>query len=567
MITPHELNVQELFTRKIQYIVPLFQRTYDWNHENWEKLWDDIIDLYNHESPQPHFLGVTVVQALDPPTVNVPRVLLIDGQQRLTTLSILLTVLRNNAKLTLKNDIADEINSLLIDRHEKEDKHLKIIPTKQDQNCFKNLIEPNYTHNEYIQNENNLYNAYHFFERKINENKINPEKLKQIILLYLYIVEITILGNEDPYRIFESLNATGKTLTPADLVRNFFFMNIPNEEHDKFYENHWQPMQETLKEHLTSFMRFFLMKDGITVKESNVYSEMKLNIGTNPTNVKNKLIELSNYAKHYEKIINPDKEPDTQIKKYLHRHKRLGYTATHPFLLNLYQHYEKDHSFKDDFVTILKRIECFLIRRLVCNVPSNQLNKIFPKLYNAVCQSFAEYPQCGFAHAICATLYDKDYPNDTLFKKHFASLKLVKNTKNDIRKLRLETLENSYNHKEEINFDNPQITVEHIMPQTLSDGWKTELGNHWEEVHKQYLDHIGNLTLTAYNTELSNRLFNEKKELYQKSHFQLNKYFSTINQWNEKSIIERGKDLAERATNNIWIYFDPAQTNTKKHNN
>ncbi|MDR2346585.1 MAG: DUF262 domain-containing HNH endonuclease family protein [Planctomycetaceae bacterium] len=552
MITPHELNIQGLFTRKIQYIIPLFQRTYDWNNENWEKLWEDIIELYNHKSPQPHFLGVTVVQALDPPTVNVPRVLLIDGQQRLTTLSILLTVLREKAKLTLKNDLADEINSLLIDRHEKEEKHLKIIPTKQDQTIFKNLIEPNDTNHESIQNENNLYKAYRFFEKKINENEINLKDLKRIIFLYLYIVEITILGNEDPYRIFESLNATGKALTPADLVRNFFFMNIPNNEQDQYYENYWLPMQKTLKEHLTSFMRFFLMKDGITVKESNVYTEIK---STTNTTIKNKLIELSQFANYYEKIIDPDKEPDTQIKKYLHRHKKLGYTATHPFLLNIYHKYEQDPSFKNDFITILKQIESFLIRRFVCKVPSNQLNKIFPKLYSTVCQLSDESPQSGFAHAVYTTLDDNDYPNDTIFKEHFASLKLSKISKNDIRKLILETLENSYNHKEEINFDNPQITIEHIMPQTLSDNWKTELGDHWEEVHKQYLDHIGNLTLTAYNSELSNKSFNEKKELYQESHFQLNTYFSTLNQWNKDTIIERGKNLAERATN-IWQAVD-----------
>jgi uncharacterized protein with ParB-like and HNH nuclease domain len=548
MITPHELNIQSLFTRKIQYVVPLFQRTYDWNIENWEKLWDDVIDLYNNETPQPHFLGVTVVQAIDPPTVNTPRVLLIDGQQRLTTLTILLTVLRNKSKLTSKNNLVDEINNLLIDRHEKENKHLKIAPTKQDQTHFKNLIEPNDQNHETLQSENNLYNAYKFFEKKINENEINLEKLKQLIILYLYVVEITLLGNEDPYHIFESLNATGKALTPADLVRNFFFMNIPNEEHDKYYENHWQPMQETLKENLTTFMRFFLMKNGAVIKESNVYSVMKSNAGTNTAHVKSKLIELSCFAKHYEKIINPDKETDPQIRKYLHRHHRLGYTATYPFLLNVYQQYEQDHSFKEHFITILKALENFLIRRFVCNIPSNQLNKIFPKLYNDVCNELEQRKYENFSHTVQVLLCTKNYPNDTVFKEHFTSLKLVKNTKNDIRKLILETLENSYNHKEEINFDNSQITVEHVMPQTLSDGWKIELGNDWETIQKQYLDHIGNLTLTAYNSELSNKAFNEKKKLYQESHFQLNTYFSAINKWDEKSIIERGKDLAERAT-------------------
>jgi uncharacterized protein with ParB-like and HNH nuclease domain len=560
MITPHELNIQGLFTRKIQYIIPLFQRTYDWNYENWEKLWSDIIDLYDHESPQPHFLGVTVVQALDPPTISTPRVLLIDGQQRLTTLSILLTALRNKAKLTLKNNLADEINSLLIDRHETEDRRLKIIPTKQDQIYFKNLIEPNHN-NESIQN--NLHNAYQFFERKINENEINLEKLKQIILLYLSIVEITLLGNEDPYRIFESLNATGKALTPADLVRNFFFMNIPNEEHDKFYENYWQPMQETLKEHLTPFMRFFLMKDGNSVKESNIYSELKSNIGTNTDNVKNKLIELYDFAKHYEKIINPDKETNPQIQKYLLRHNRLGYTATYPFLLNVYQQYTRDYTFKEQFVTVLKTLENFLIRRFVCNAPSNQLSKIFTKLYNDVCRELEQREYKNFSHTVQVILHSKSYSNDTIFKEQFAALKLIKNTKNDIRKLILETLENSYNHKEEIDFNNPQITVEHIMPQTLSNDWKTEIGDNWEAVHKQLLDHIGNLTLTAYNSELSNKPFNEKKELYQKSHFQLNTYFSAIDKWNEKSITERGKDLAERAAD-IWLYFGPAADRYEK---
>ncbi|MDR2117380.1 MAG: DUF262 domain-containing HNH endonuclease family protein [Planctomycetaceae bacterium] len=556
MIAPHELNIQGLFTRKIQYVIPLFQRTYDWNNENWEKLWDDITDLYNHESPQLHFLGVTVVQPLDPPTVNVPRVLLIDGQQRLTTLSILLAVLRNKAKLTLQNDLADEINSLLIDRHERNDKHLKIVPTKQDQICFKNLIKPDYSNNDPTQNNNNLHNAYRFFERKISKSRIDPQKLKQIITLYLYIVEITLLENEDPYRIFESLNATGKALTPADLVRNFFFMNIPNSEHDQYYENYWQPMQDSLKEHLTTFIRFFLMKDGIAVKESNVYSETKSNIGTDTTTVKNKLIELSQFAKYYEKITDPNKEPDTQIKKYLHRLKKLGYTATHPFLLNIYHRYEQNNLCKDDFITILKRVECFLVRRLVCCVPSNQLNKIFCKLYNTVCQTFAEYPQSGFIHAVCAALYDKDYPNDTIFKKHFASLKLTKNPKNNVRKLILETLEDSYNHKEEINFDNPQITIEHVMPQTPSSEWQTELGTNWETIHRKYLNHIGNLTLTAYNSELSNKTFNEKKKLYQESHFQLNTYFSAIDKWDEKSIIERGEKLAEKAAT-VWKYFGP----------
>jgi hypothetical protein len=193
----------------------------------------------------------------------------------------------------------------------------------------------------------------------------------------------------------------------------------------------------------------------------------------------------------------------------------------------------------------------------VCNILSNQLNKIFPKLYNDVCNELEQREYKNFSHTVQVILCNKNYPNDTIFKEQFASLKLVKNTKNDMRKLILETLENSYNHKEEIDFNNPQITVEHIMPQTLSDGWKTEIGNNWETVHKQYLNHIGNLTLTAYNSELFNKLFNEKKGLYQESHFQLNTYFSTINKWDEKSIIERGKDLAERAAD-IWTYFGPA---------
>jgi hypothetical protein len=289
------------------------------------------------------------------------------------------------------------------------------------------------------------------------------------------------------------------------------------------------------------------MRGGNIIKQGDVYYALKESVST--CNAINYLKDLNKFSIYYQRLKYPEFEPEFELQKHFRRLNRIEVTTAYPLLLCFYSNYSDNKITKIDFLTILKTLENYLIRRFVCNVATNQLNKIFPTVYPTIEKKFPDNIVEGFK----TVLQDKGYPKDNEFNLRFKETKFYGGGDRVMKtKLILETLEESFVHKEEVPFDN--LTVEHIMPQTLSELWQKELGEEWDETHELYLHTIGNLTLTAYNTELSNDDFLTKKELYKESHLELNKYFTNLTSWTRKEIEERAEILATNALG-IWSYF------------
>jgi uncharacterized protein with ParB-like and HNH nuclease domain len=252
-----ETKLQDIIEGTKQYVIPLFQRTYSWTKKEWEVLWKDLIELCEAENPRTHFIGSIV----NMPTVSVPegvaKYLLIDGQQRLTTIFVLLTLLRNKARENQNQEFADEINNtLLVNPYKKDNDFFKLMPTQVDRDTYKNFIngKPN-------DMDNRLTEAYNFFDKKLKQIQFEHEKLKKIITSYFSVVSIVLDADDNPYLVFESLNAKGRPLTQADLIRNYFFMRIHIDKQAEVYDDYWQPMQTALDNSLTEYIRHFLREN------------------------------------------------------------------------------------------------------------------------------------------------------------------------------------------------------------------------------------------------------------------------------------------------------------------
>lgn len=538
-----ETKLQDIIEGTKQYVIPLFQRTYSWTSKEWEVLWKDLVELCEMDNPRTHFIGSIV----NMPTVSVPegvaKYLLIDGQQRLTTIFILLTLLRNKARENQNARFADEINNtLLVNQYKDGIDYYKLMPTQVDRTTYQNLINgiPN-------EEENQLTRAYTYFEKKLKQVELEPEKLKKVITSYFSVVSIVLDADDNPYLVFESLNAKGRPLTQADLIRNYFFMRIHIDKQEEVYKNFWLPMQTALNEDLTEFIRHYLMKDGNIIKQGDVYYALKDRVST--SNAIDYLTELKKYSIYYQRLKYPEFEKEPELEKMFRRLNRIEVTTAYPLLLNFYSNYADGKIDKNGFVTILKTLENYLIRRFVCNIATNQLNKIFPTVYPLIQSKYSDNIIEGFK----TILQGKGYPKDNEFILRFRETKFYGGGDRVVKtKLILETIESSFNHKEAVPFEN--LTVEHVMPQTLSEWWQEHLGEDWEETHELYLHTIGNLTLTAYNTELSNDDFHTKKKTLNESHLDLNKYFSEIPKWTRAEIEARAETLAKKAVE-IWSYF------------
>ncbi|MEG4328492.1 DUF262 domain-containing protein [Microcoleus sp. herbarium5] len=539
-----ETKLQKILEGTQQYLVPLFQRPYSWEKQQWENLWNDLIDLTEQETITPHFMGsIVTLQTISVPE-GVSKYLLIDGQQRLTTILILLAVVRDRAKQQKEtNKLAEQINNtILINPYETGLELYKLQPTQADRWSFHHIID----HGS-LNSETSLINeCYRFFDKKISQKNIELSLIKTAIISGFSLVSILLDKDENPHLVFESLNAKGKPLSQADLIRNYFFMKINEEEQQKNYAKYWEPMQAALGDNLTEFIRHYLMKYGREVKNDQVYLTLKDRV--NVKNALESLEDLAKFADYYNKLINPSQETNKSINSLLMRIKRLELTTVYPFLLNCYDDYSEGKFSIDEFVEVLKILENFIIRRFVCNLPTNSLNKMFPSLYSQIRQKIDQ----NFMVGLKETLSSKNYPKDEKFKSMLKEVELYGVKKSEKARLILESIEQSFGHKEGVSFNN--LSIEHIMPQKLNKDWEKSLGEDWEITHELLLHTLGNLTLTGYNPELSNHRFPKKREILLESHLELNQYFQEKTTWNREDIEQRSEDLAEICLK-IWPYF------------
>ena len=502
------------------------------------------MELYEAEQPRNHFIGSLVTM----PTTSVPegvtKYLLIDGQQRLTTIFILLALLRDKAKEAQENKFAEEIHQTFIVNHFKEGlDYYKLQPTQKDQHVFHDIVQGNRP----ISDQCQIHHAYEYFEKQLRRSSVDIRIFTKIITSGLSVVSIVLENDDNPYLVFESLNAKGQKLTQADLIRNYFLMRIHVNQQQQIYGEYWNPMQKDLGDNLTEFIRHYLMKDGGEfVKTNDIYFVVKERLAK--LDVIGYLQNLSRFATYYHKLLSPEHEPNSGIQRLLSRLNRIEATTAYPFLLNCYDDYANGKMTAEDIIAILQVIENFMIRRFVCNIPTNQLNKIFPPLYIQ-----AKTTTGTFSDAMKSVLQNKQYPKDAEFTANLKESKLYGAGNRAIRtKLILESLEESFGHKEHVSSEN--LTIEHVMPQTLTDAWQQHLGEDWEITHELYLHTLGNLTLTAYNSELSNDGFQQKRQCLAESHLELNKYFQTVLSWRQEDIQTRSSHLANMILS-LWPYF------------
>jgi uncharacterized protein with ParB-like and HNH nuclease domain len=542
----NEARFQDLVASNYQYVVPLFQRPYSWTRKEWDQLWEDVKELV--DSGADHFLGSIV----NIPTPSVPagvnKYLLIDGQQRMLTLFIILVVLRDKATEEDYPELADEINDMIVNRHKKDNDFYKLMPTQVDRQVFKELVAARVANASSLV-DTSIHACYRFFRLKLSKEQIEP--IFKVISSQLSIVSIVLDPNDNPHVVFESLNAKGRSLSQADLIRNYFFMRIHVNEHDEINAQFWQPLQDALNEDMTEFIRHFLMRGGAFVRQPDVYQVLKQRVeAENPPRILEFLRQLHQFGQYYKRILRPELyELNDEIKFRMKRLNSLKVTVAYPFLLNVYDDLETGRLTRSDVVEILTILENYIFRRAICGVPTYELNKMFPFLY----EWSRSHVEVKFTVSLRKELQKRRYPRDEDFKHNLITEPLYGAGEkiNRVRYL-LETLENSYGHKE--NADLSKCSIEHIFPQTPDAWWRQHLGDAFDEVCDDWLHCLGNLTLSAYNSELSNGSFDEKRTLLKTSNIMLNRELSEYSTWTLDSIKQRAEALADRALK-IWPDF------------
>jgi uncharacterized protein with ParB-like and HNH nuclease domain/predicted transport protein len=547
-----ETNFLRFLNSPKQLIIPIYQRTYSWKEKECNQLWKDIIKAGADDEISGHFIGsIVYVEKGLYQVSTLPRLLVIDGQQRLTTLSLLISALCNHIKeKKLQTTLnPDRLSSyyLLNEQEDGEDKY-KLILTKSDKKAlFKILDKLELTEEDSIRIKEN----YEFFKEEIQNNDLNTihKGLSKLI-----IIDVSLDREKDnPQLIFESLNSTGLELTQADLIRNYILMGLEKQKQEDIYTNYWYPMEKSFghSENSALFDRF--MRDYLTIKIGkiptlrDIYSEFK-NYSIKFDEIKDIVQEIYEFSKYYVNIA-LDKEPDDDIKKVFSDINELKVDVSYPFILNVYKDYINEKVTKEDFIEILRLVESYVFRRAICGVPTNSLNKTFANLYKKIDQN--NYLQSIKAIFIIQDSYRK-FPDNEEFKKELL-IKEVYNFRN--RNYLLRRLEN-YDRKEYVDVES--YTIEHIMPQNpnLSEEWKHTLGESWKEIQKTYLHTIGNLTLTGYNSELSDKPFKEKRDMaggFKDSPIRLNRSLANLEIWNEAEIKKRAEEIIQLATE-VWVY-------------
>lgn len=571
-----ETSLRNLLEGSKQFLIPLFQRPYSWKQENWETLWEDLMSLYNDDDKGFYFLGPIVTQAELGTADGITRYIVIDGQQRFTTLSILLAALRNYLKKSDKQ-MAEQIHEFfLINKYQKNDDAYKVLPTQDDCDAYKSIIDNKIpkSKNKGLQS-GQIYEAYKFFDNKLKKPLIDEDisldytKFKNIILERLVLVNITSDNNDNPYLIFESLNNKGEELTQADLVRNYIFMKLPSEEREEIYNNDWLPVQESFKsnmkqkeyaDELTNAFWYYLRKDGEAVNEKAVYKSIKQRFDESAKRfdkpelgIKTELANLIKFNNYYLRLNFDEEEQEPTLKRWFQRFKKLDFNTCHIFLLNIYDDYENELLSIQDFDKILRYLESYFVRRWIVGIPTRALGTLFNNLYKQVKAENSNDLVTGLRQVLCKFEKTQIFPDNDLFRQHLIHEPLYNpksSTANERVKFLLESVEESLT-KERV--DTVPMSIEHILPQKspLHKEWQEMLGVQYNKVHKEWLHTLGNLTLTQYNSELSNKPFKEKLKILTSSNVTLNQYFRKIDIWNEEEIKNRAEHLADIAIK-IW---------------
>ncbi|MGN8520742.1 GmrSD restriction endonuclease domain-containing protein [Helicobacter pylori] len=529
--------------QKNQLVIPIYQRVYSWEKEQCKELWDDIIKVGGDDKMDGHFIG-SILYVLDGITHSDNALLIIDGQQRLTTITLLLTALRDYWS-DKRKEIEDHY---LINSGKDGDKKFRLILSEPDRDTLLSLIDENRRKPSKLSLK--IMENFKLFEEWINKN---TGKLETIFkgLEKLMIVEIALKKEKyDPQLIFESMNSKGMELAQTDLIRNYIIMETEVEKQKIFYEKYWRAMEEELKQNEKLFNQ--LVRHYLTIKTreipniNKVYVALKDYQQKEGIGIEDLLKDLQKYCGYFCRIVFK-KEDDKDLNKALGFLVDLEMDVIYPLLLELYSDYSDGVLSKADFIPIIALIESYICRRAVCGLGTNSLNKVFPSFTKHIQKD--EYFKSLEAHFGYLTEKQR-FPNNDEFKDCFITIDFYKFKK---REYFFERLEN-FERKERVY--TREYTTEHIMPKKLREEWEKDLGENFQKIHNEYLHTIGNLTKTGYNPEYRNRSFQEKQGMeggFKDSPLRLNQSLRDLESFGEEEIKKRANDLADLALK-IWTY-------------
>ncbi|WP_129074409.1 DUF262 and DUF1524 domain-containing protein [Helicobacter pylori] len=538
-----------------QLVIPIYQRLYSWEKEQCKQLWDDIIKIGGDDKMDGHFIGSIVFVHDGTYSTGHNELLIIDGQQRLTTITLLLTALRNHWS-DKRKEIEDHY---LINSDKDSDKKFRLILSDSDKDTLLSLIDKDRRKPSELSSK--IMENFKLFEEWISKNTNQLETIFKG-LEKLMIVEISLeKEKDDPQLIFESMNSKGIELTQTDLIRNYIVMETEIEKQEGFYNKYWRAMEEDFKQNKKWFDRFvrhyLTIKTGEIPNINKVYVALKDYRQKEGIGIEDLLKDLQKYCGYFCRIVFK-KEDHKDLNKALGFLVDLEMDVIYPLLLELYSDYSDGVLSKDDFIPIIDLIESYIYRRAVCGLGTNSLNKVFPSFTKHIQKD--EYFKSLEAHFLLLK-NNQRFPDDDEFKEEFI--------RKDFYKFELITY--FFNRME--NFDRKErvytheYTKEHIMPQTLTEEWERDLGENFQEIHNKYLHTIGNLTLTGYNSTYSNKSFQEKRDMekgFKNSPLRLNQGLRDLESFGEEEIKKRANDLADLALK-IWTYPKLDAETLEKH--
>ena len=529
-----------------QYVIPVFQRNYRWETAEWEKLWNSLEEIQQPTKTGNHFMGFLVfVPGLPQPGQNT-TFHIIDGQQRLMTLSLLLGAIRNVAHEEGQEELAKEVHEYyLVHPLKKGEQHYRLLPKERDHDSYIAII------NRTGVPVGRVTEAVGYFEGKLattEPDNANPRRLRDLFDIVRQRLEFmcATLEAENAYNIFKSLNSTGVPLGQADLIRNFVFMHVLPDDQEEFDRELWTPFENrfarengTLDEdRFSRFFRDFLMSAGKYVPPKDTFSTFEARYEATAFSPKDLAKTLDEFSNFYEIINGQKPDRSESVTRALSNLNALESSTTYPLLLGLFCR-RAEGTISD--AQLLKAIEMlcgFIIRRFICNESSRGYGQMFVR---ALAEDKGEP-----IHALEQFLLDRGWPDDYKFETAFGEFPLYER---GYTKHVLERLERDRGHKERVDLNDAQ--VEHVMPRTLNEAWRVGLGEEAERIHSEWLHRPGNLTLSGYNPELWNHPFARKRERYATSNIVLTRELASQAEWGEQEIRKRGEELAKQAVT-IW---------------
>ena len=558
-----ERKITKLFSESdTVFSIPVYQRDYNWQEKQCQRLFKDILQTGKNEKVSSYFLGSIVYIHDGIYGVGEKEFHVIDGQQRMTTLTLLFLAIYFKLKGTILAKDADKIyNQYVVNPYSEKEIKLKLLPPEENLYILNKISHNKFNELEAFQDRNMLKN-YLFFEKELENLSFDDMKhLSNGIEKLIYIDIALEKGKDDPQKIFESLNSTGLDLSQGDLIRNYILMDLERGEQNRIYKEIWIPIENNCKvsdgSEITSYVSDFI-RDYLTLKTEKISSKPKVFETFKAYYEKEndeKLEDMKKYSEAYSYIIKPILEKDKDIQRELDYLKSLDKTVINTFLIGVLKDYKDNILEKDELLNILILLQSYLWRRYITEKPTNALNKIFQGMYGKISRSGNYYEN------LVDILMAEDFPTDEELE---SALKL-KNVYKDKEKLNyvFKKLEN-YNHNELIDFENEKITIEHIFPQKPNKAWKENYSDNELEQMISFKDTISNLTLTGSNSNLSNKAFHEKRDDevhgYRNSKLYMNKYLGRLEEWNLLSMEARFESLYDDIIK-IWKRPEDKATN------